>query len=195
MTNRKNPYRIAVSGAHGVGKTTFCDDLKIALQSDDWGNNSVHVVTDVARSLKAEGIPINQETVADQYAPFFERHFLNLFVDNDADFVIYDRTILDSLGYATANGNLALPWMRLIKTIALRVIPSIRIYFFIRIEFDLEDDGVRHIGSAYQAQVDQAIMEVLRECRPDAFAISGDRRRRVRQALSRISALPPGASR
>jgi len=92
------PVRIAVSGAHGVGKTTFCFDLEAALTSLHDGCKTAHVFTEVARSLKAEGIPINRETEESQYALFFEKHAFNLLTnDIEADCLIYDRTILDSL--------------------------------------------------------------------------------------------------
>src|SRR5438046_2491967 len=116
--SHSSPTRIAVSGTHGVGKTTFCADLKGALSSHPSGPYNVEVVTDVARHLHAEGVPINQGTEESQYALFFERHVSNIFSEPDVDFVIYDRTILDSIAYATANGNLNAHWISFAKTVA-----------------------------------------------------------------------------
>ena len=85
------PISISVSGAHGVGKTTFCNDLAGTLKSHGDGSHRVEVVTNVARDLHAKGIPINRGTEELQYPLFLEQHLTNLFAHNDSDFVIYDR--------------------------------------------------------------------------------------------------------
>lgn len=149
--------------------------------------STVELVTDVARTLYAQGIPINQETEDSQYALFFEKHLANLFHNSSADFVIYDRTILDSISYAQANGNLAASWLQFAKTVAKNTIGRIDMYFFIPIEFPLHKDGVRPPDVRYQAQVNQAILEVLDECGPKYTTIVGGRENRVQQAVLRLS--------
>jgi len=187
VSELRSPIRVAVSGAHGVGKTTFCRDLKATLESRAGRvAGSVELVTEVARTLSAEGIPINRETAEDQYALFFEKHISNLFRETQADFVVYDRTILDSIAYATTNGNLAPPWIQFTKTVSQHVLNRIDVYFFIPIEIPLHDDGVRHTDADYQSQLDNAIMQVLRECRPSFTIVTGTREQRVHQALNEI---------
>src|ERR1043166_2086223 len=134
--------RVAVSGAHGVGKTTFCSDLQSSLQSMGGKAPRVHLCTEVARALQAEGIPINRGTEEWQYALFFQRHLSNLVVDHMTDYVIYDRTMLDSLSYAVVNNNLHESWVEFVISLFAELSKRIDVYFFIPIEFALESDGV-----------------------------------------------------
>jgi thymidylate kinase len=187
LTENCRPFRIAVSGAHGVGKTTFCSDLKAALLRGEGQSISVELVTQVARSLNAQGIAINRGTEEDQYALFFAKHISNLFRTTKSSVMIYDRTIIDSIAYATANGNLAKSWMQFAKVVAQNVIDRIDVYFYIPIEFSLEDDGIRPSDVAYQAQLDDAVLQLLREFRSDFAVVAGSRDERVAGAARRLN--------
>lgn len=179
------PIKIAVSGAHGVGKTTFCNDLRSALEQSDV---VIHIVTEVARTLKAEGVPINRETQGSQYALFFERHVSNLFTNHTVDYVVYDRTILDSLAYAVVNGNLDLNWIRFIRTLSSIILKNIDVYCFIPIEFALSADGVRNTEAEYQRKLHNTLLDMVQGCRRDFAMVTGSRSERVRQVLR---LLPP----
>lgn len=178
------PVRIAVSGAHGVGKTTFCFDLKRSLESDSL--HSVHVFTEVARALRAEGIPINRETKESQYALFFEKHVSNLFLGHSAEYLVYDRTILDSLAYGLVNGNLDQNWVRFVSTLASFIMKQVNWYFFIPIEFPLSADGIRNVETEYQTKVDEALVGLVRRTCPEFVMLTGSRSERVGRALSLI---------
>lgn len=175
--------RIAVSGAHGVGKTTFCNDLADALKNKGF---SVEIKTDVARSLREEGVPINRGTEESQYPLFLERHLANLLDNGDSDFVVYDRTMLDTIAYATANGNLGDQWLSFLRKAATPLLHSIDTYFYIPIEFEIENDGVRATEREYQTEVDKALTEILKECRPNFITLTGGRDERVAEALRSI---------
>ncbi|HEY4487500.1 MAG TPA: AAA family ATPase [Candidatus Paceibacterota bacterium] len=186
MVKPSKPVRIAVSGAHGVGKTTFCGDLAEAFKSDDQERHSVEVVTNVGRDLHAMGIPINKGTEESQYPLFLEKHIANIFKDWQSDFVIYDRTIVDTLAYGIANGNLDHRWISFLRKTAPHLLEIIDVYFYIPIEFEIEDDGVRATEGEYQADVDKALVDILKECRPDAVTLSGGRAERVEQAMEKV---------
>jgi thymidylate kinase len=179
----RQPIRIAVSGAHGVGKTTFCLDLQAALTDSSSRAHSVELVKEVARTLRAEGVPINQGTTESQYARFFEKHLYNLLIDRDTDYVIYDRTVLDSLGYARANGNLGESWTNLVTTISRFLIREIDVYFLIPVEFKLQADGIRDTDLSYQNTLSVAISAILGEFGIEFCTLKGSRTERVRRAL------------
>ena len=185
LLDRPAPVRISVSGAHGVGKTTFCSDVADALKA---GGRTVEIKTDVARSLKGEGVPINQSTEDAQYALFFERHLDNLFAPPQTDVVLYDRTILDSIAYAIANKNLDSRWLSFAKKAAAHLLEGIDLYFYIPIEFAIEDDGVRATGAEYQNRVDQALVALFKESQLHVITIVGNRAERVEYATKIISA-------
>jgi thymidylate kinase len=185
-SNARRAIRVAVSGTHGVGKTTFCEDLAAALRDHRRGPYSVEVIKDVARHLHAEGVPINQGTADAQYALFFERHVLNLCTHRSVDFVVFDRTIFDSIGYATANANLDKQWISFVKVLSTYLIERVDTYFYVPIEFSIVSDGVRATGLKYQEAVDRAMAEIIHECRPNVISLSGTRSERVARALRAI---------
>jgi len=178
-----------VSGAHGVGKTTLCFDLQSALEAQKERPPSVCVLTDVARTLRTEGIRINRETEDSQYALFFEKHVCNLLADHSADYIIYDRTVLDSIAYAAVNGNLHEHWIRFMKSLSSLIMKKIDLYFFVPIEFPLRGDGIRDTEIEYQRHLDQALAEFVRQCRPEFQLITGTRSERLRLALDLIHPL------
>ena len=55
------PFKIALIGSHGVGKTTLCYDLAARLKRRDL---EVHLVAEIARSCP---LPINTETTLDAH--------------------------------------------------------------------------------------------------------------------------------
>ena len=177
--------RIAVSGAHGAGKTTFCNDLAEALKKQ---GKSVEVKTDVARSLRDDGVPINRGTEESQYPLFLEKHLDNLFQEYDSDFVLYDRTMLDTIAYATANGNLDAKWLAFLRKNLTHILRTIDIYFYIPIEFGIEDDGVRATETEYQTKVDHALLDILKECWPKVVTLTGSREERAKKAMKCIVA-------
>ena len=178
--------RIAVSGAHGVGKTTLCNDLAKALRE---GDKSAEVVTNVGRHLHAAGIPVNKGTKEEQYPLFLEKHLVNLLAEYGSEFVIYDRTMVDTIAYGVANGNLDPRWISFLLKAAPQFLNAIDAYFYIPIEFPIEDDGLRATEIDYQLQVDRAVVDILKQCRPNMIRLGGSREERVAQAMRNISAM------
>ncbi len=172
---------LAISGAQGVGKTTFCNDLSAALK--DVAGVSVEMRARVARDLKDRGISSDERTSASDYAPYFERHIENLLKDSVSDYVLLDRSIVDTLAYARVNGNLEPSWMRLSYRLAQLLSGRIRWYFFVPIEFGIEDDGVRYVSSEYQRRLQDEMLSVLGGIFPHFVTVRGSREERISQAL------------
>lgn len=175
--------RVAVSGAHGVGKTTFCNDLAAAFKGR---SKSVEVLTNVSRDLHAEGVAINEGTEESEYPLFLEKHLTNLFEKGESEYIIHDRTMVDTVSYAIANGNLHQRWISFLLKATPHLLTGVDRYFYIPIEFEIEDDGLRATGKEYQISVDRAVVDILQKCRPDAITLTGSREERVAQALKHI---------
>ena len=186
VAQRQRSIRIAVSGTHSVGKTTFCADLGAALRTLDGSSHTVEVITNVSRHLFVSGVKVNKETEESEYPLFLEKHISNIFKDWGTDFVVHDRTIIDTIAYGTANGNLHPNWISFLTKAAPHLLRGIDVYFYIPVEFAIEDDGMRSLDTEYQAAVDRAQVAVLQACRPDAITLRGSRDERVARALAII---------
>jgi thymidylate kinase len=176
---------LAVSGAQGVGKSTFCADLKGALL-ERWPGRTVEIRTRVARGLKDIGISSDQQTEEDHYPLYLERHIENLLTVSSADYVILERTLLDTLAYATLNANMRAAWMDFCLKLGDLLASRIRWYFFLPIEFSLQDDGTRCVDVEYQARLEDTMLSLIRRSRPDVSVVRGSRAARVDQAMRLI---------
>jgi hypothetical protein len=180
----KNDF-VAVSGAQGVGKTTFCADLKSALL-EKWPERSVEIRTRVARGLKDVGISSDQQTEEEHYPLYLGVHIDNLLTVSSADYVILERTLFDTLAYATLNDNMRAAWMDFCLRLGELLTSRIRWYFFLPIEFALEDDGTRCVDAEYQARLGDTMLSLIERCRPDVRVVQGGREARVAQAMRLI---------
>lgn len=180
------PIRIGVSGAHGVGKSTFCADLRVCLQEIRSKDCRIEVVADVARTLLKQGVGINKNTREEEYPLFFDLHLRNILSERSADFVIFDRTILDSVAYAGVNEHLHPNWLSFVKSVTSYIAQQFEFYFFIPIEFALERDGVRPSEKDYQHAIEREIKSLLDEIHRPAIELIGGREMRVQQAVKII---------
>ena len=179
---------IAVSGAQGVGKTTFCNDLAAALAASRTPAPSVEVRGDVARSLIAHGVSSDAGTSSEEYPLYFEGHVRNMFEPTSADFVLCERTIVDTIAYAKLNGNLDANWLRFAATLGRLTLSRFSLYCFIPIEFALESDGVRYADSTYQSNLAATINRVLEETVSTYRVVRGSRSERVAYVLAELTA-------
>ena len=120
------------------------------------------------------------------YALYFEKHLRNLLTPTDADVLILDRTILDTLCYAEVNRNLAPEWTGFVECLAAHILAGIACYFFIPIEFGLVDDGIRFIDREYQLKLERAISAKLNWIHPKHYVLRGTRAERVEKVISII---------
>lgn len=183
---------LAVSGAQGVGKTTFCQDLQVRLAQDPIVTREVFVRGGVARGLKDSGIPSDGATRAEDYALYFRAHFENLLSAPEDRITVLDRTFADTIAYAILNGNLHQHWLDCFEYVAKQLLRRVDVYFWIPVEnhLGLEDDGVRSTDRQYQLALDRVMRETLSSVRDDIVEVRGSREERVAQALVAIDARP-----
>ncbi len=89
------PFKIALIGTHGVGKTTLCFGLAARLKQQHF---TVELVHEVARRCP---LPINEETTLEaQRWIVFEQLAEELVAATRASVVLCDRSILDNYAYS-----------------------------------------------------------------------------------------------
>ncbi len=182
---------VAVSGAQGVGKTTFCQDLRQRLEEMDLEFN-VCMRGDVARTLKQRGVGIDGATKAHEYPLYLNAHLTNLREASEgSELTILDRTLVDTLSYAIANGNLHVNWLHCMTSVARMVLSLIQVYFFIPVEpwLPLVDDNVRETDKEYQMILNRVMWQTLTSLRKDIVVIKGSREARVSRAIAAMETI------
>jgi len=175
---------IGVSGAQGVGKTTFCNDLKLHLDKF-FKTKSIDIKGGVSRNLINKGIATDKLTRPNDYPLFFKAHFENA-IESSEDLVILDRTFLDTFSYALINNNLHPNWLLFCQSIIKYLMTKIDIYFYIPVDpnVDLKDDGIRNIDKVFQLELGRSMEKVLIEYYSNHIKLSGSRSERVEFASS-----------
>lgn len=140
--------KIAIVGAHGVGKTTLAKALAKELQ--------LKIIPDTAAEAFHKGFIVNENTpIENQFwilckALEYERDALEDFIADKAlyDNIIYSRNIFDDSHV-----------LRIIEDIVLKN-ASYDLLLYIPIEIPLEDDG-RSMNIAFQKKIDNEYKEFL----------------------------------
>ena len=151
------PLFIGVSGMSGRARSTFCQDLHNRLHRRYGDSVKIDLVPSFAGELIKEGRSHDQLTRPDDYAAYLRRHFANL-NRTDADVIILDRTLLDTLAFAELNGNLASDWLDLTQVIAETTAQKMFAYFFVPYApADTDNSGERQ----YRERLDTSLWTVV----------------------------------
>lgn len=178
--------RIAIAGAHGVGKTSLAYALTNSLTGFEVTLNS-----QLARTLIKNGYPLGRNATTESYIQYIVAQLRAERFCEPCDLFISDRTLLDPLAYAIVNrnsSNSAVPEniIELLRVTWLLETQQYALYIFVPIEFDMSIDGVRPEGKDYQKKVEDQILSLLNEYDVNYITVSGtleDRNRQVLHAL------------
>lgn len=133
--------KIAITGVHGSGKTTFISDLMIELAK----RGKVCVVSEAARDCP---FPINEDATYESQVWMFAEQLKRESEASvcDPDFIICDRSIMDSVVYASWGDSVNSGMLRAMSTMAREYMRTYDIV--VRMPLNLEylvDDGVRAV--------------------------------------------------
>ncbi|MEW6505525.1 MAG: ATP-binding protein [Chloroflexota bacterium] len=160
---------VVISGAHGTGKTTaayiLAGKIKMLAAVD------VRVRTELARECpfticqNRGGVERRAEADA-QWWIFAKQVLRDLDTTRRADrqVIIYDRGLIDVIGYSAALGyhEIAYAMMQIAKTINLKRFYDYVIFKPIA-EFPLIDDGCRSLDQEFRQEVEHAILSAWDE--------------------------------
>ena len=149
-------HHIGIMGAHGTGKTTWANELKI-LGEHKLPHLRCAIVSEVARRCP---FSVNQKTTQQSQEWIFHAHIAaELHHKAWADVVICDRTVLDSLAYAEVAGFKEL--VDACMPAALRHIDRYydRLYFCRPHKGWLVNDGFRDTDPKFQEKVDACLAD------------------------------------
>ncbi|MBS8122528.1 ATP/GTP-binding protein [Candidatus Vampirococcus lugosii] len=150
--------KIAISGAHGVGKTNLLEKLEL---------ENYTKINEIARELiEIMGNPKNMEPI--DKSNFQHNVFIQqLIQEKKAKNFISDRSIYDILAYS--EGLYCYDFLEKVANLKKRY----DAIFYIPIEFELENDGVRFEGIEFQKEIDNRIVDLLEIFYPDYYTLTG----------------------
>ena len=175
--------RIAVSGAHGTGKSTLIADLARNLPGYAVAEESYH-------ALLAEGHVFPALPSRDDYELMLERSCLTL-VANDAPNLLLDRCPADYLGYLVASpGPLSEVLDRWFGRVA-RAMATLDLVIFVPIEHPERIDAAAFEWPGLRRRADDALREIVVEDTwgiiPGVIEVAGTTEERVKQVLDRFA--------
>jgi len=90
---------VGITGAQGVGKTTFCNALAATLMAKTTAQ--VHLSPSIGGRLKELGIPLGSSASADSVAAVYRAH-IDRNLERNPGIVLFDRCAVDALAYVRA---------------------------------------------------------------------------------------------
>lgn len=158
--------KIALTGAHGTGKTTLSKELIVKLVSLGRLRACREAPRLIAESVgdpeffrRGNNSPERQGMIFLEHVLEEQRQGVN------CDILITDRTLVDHLAYTATLFPLAerSPEFGVYKRIAFETLDQYAVIFKVPIEFPLVDDGVREADVKFQADIDRKIDELYQE--------------------------------
>jgi predicted ATPase len=167
--------KIGITGAHGTGKTTLMNAFVKR-------HPEFKRITEVARDCP---FPINEGTT-DKAQRWILHEMINRELGAYPNDMITDRTTLDSWAYtkrATMKGTIKEETSMEIGRIAMPWMLTYDYVFYVPIEFELKQDGVRSVDRLFQKDID-SYMRVGYDRK--MFPVHGSIEDRVEQIEKRV---------
>jgi predicted ATPase len=167
---------IALIGSHGVGKSTLLRSVKNYLPH-------VQITDGNSRIVRA----YNKE-IGNKLSERDEQVLINRLSDNKwpglvkQEDLFVTRTPFDHFAYSKALGwsDLAEERLRLFEKVGWSNIK----FFYIPIEFELEDDGVRYTDKFFQEEIDKLLVSCIRKYDLDVVNLLGSVQERTETVIN-----------
>lgn len=170
--------RIGISGAQSVGKTTLLNALRSEKQFIDYT-----FCNEVTRRVQSYGLSINENGSDLTQRLIMQEHVVNVFMN---DKMITDRTSLDGLVYTQylvenkkANHYAYDQALKIFN----KVQPRYDIQFYIKPEFEIQNDGVRSVDKFFRDRIVTIFDETIRLNNLPVVYLTGSVRERVQQVI------------
>lgn len=181
---------IALTGSHGVGKTTLgCELYKYYIQK-----KSTYFSEGIPRNIIAKGFPLGYLATMDSYVEYIIDQLSALSQAQQYDLYISDRTLLDPYAYALANQSINKSLItpreiELLHQVWLLEQKQYDLYLFLPIQFAMENDGIRPTGEKYRELVSQTILKLLHDNNLNYVTVTGNPQDMLSQAIQSINSL------
>ncbi len=174
--------RIAFTGAHSTGKTTLINILK---QNPDFVDYTfIHSPT---RSIQVNGNQINEKGDDTTQNLIMFQHVMNS--NTSAKKVVFDRCSLDGFVYTSylyANGKVSKETLKISECICLNTISKYDCIFYLPIDIELNNDGVRSQDPDFQLKIGKLFEEYRATYKIPVIPIVGTVEERIEKIYNAI---------
>lgn len=160
--------KIAISGSQGSGKTTLLNVIKEKRSFPEYT-----LITEIVRTLIQQGVQINRGADHISQMRILEAHYKNILREEN---FITDRCAVDAFVYATYDylqGNYTYQEHKQHEEIFLSCIKSYDLFFYLPIEFSLQEDGVRDTDVDYQQEIHRLFLTIYKKYKLNPIALTG----------------------
>lgn len=165
--------KISLSGCQGTGKTTLLKKIE-----EEAG---LFCIKEVIRELKAKhNISFNKECNYRSQLLILNTHLQNALIYPN---FITDRSSIDAFVYAIYSYQQKVfteEEFRNFKRLFQVTLPLYDKFFYLPIEFDLKDDGVRSMDDTYRNETDKIFRGIFKEYRINFIELKGSVEDRVK---------------
>ncbi len=166
--------KIAICGAHWVGKTTI--SRKIAEEFD------LEILPDIVVDAYNMGLEINEWTPIETQTWLIWQQMANEKIKID---FVADKCIFDYYVYAKALG-MDEDVVSVAKKVAMKTY-NYDYVFYVAPEFPIEDDGIRSTDPNFQASIDKTYKNFLDDLEIDYVQLTWTIEARMNQILDRVN--------
>lgn len=173
--------RIAITGAHSVGKTTLINQI---VEHFSKKNVVFDLIPDASRIAYKLGFATNEETTIDSEMWIFSKHIEMEMTSGDN--YITDKCFVDLLAYAEFIFEKNKNFLEILRDIAAKRARKYDLILYIPVEIPLENDGVRSMDPGFRDAVDEKINIILKDFKLESKTIKGNRDERIEKAIKLI---------
>lgn len=152
--------KIGFIGAQSTGKTTILNLLHNALPHYQKCNEATRWVLELGIGINENGNDLTQELI-------LMKHLENLSL---YDNMITDRTLIDGYVYTKylhSLGKVSDSILEKTRSAMYRLIHKYDVIYYLPIEFELENDGVRSVDEEFRLEIDKNFKELVQELNKD----------------------------
>ena len=174
--------KYALTGSHGVGKTTVVNVLTDWLEEN--GLKAI-VNSSNARKIKQSGGIVNEEG-DDQVQLIVECSHVSKFCEDNW---FADRSVIDGYAYTEYlyhHRKVSAATFQLVKDLMEAFLKNYTEIFYIPIEFGVTDDGIRKNDENFQKEIDEIVARTLKLSNIRYYTITGSVFERVEKIKSII---------
>lgn len=174
---KEDLMKIAVTGAHGAGKTTLSKHLS--------GRNNWRYIPESPFQALQAGFAINEHTSLETEVWIFARQAEMELAEPPW---IADKCMIDLFAYADYFFNSDKALMNVLMRMTDAAVQNYETVVYCPIEFPIEDDGFRSLDPVFQLEIDKRIKNLLYRYGLPTINVTGSRDQRfaqVQQALSK----------
>jgi len=176
--------KIGITGTHSTGKTTLVESLRTEKFFKDYFFD-----INVTRWVKEIGLPINEHTNDASQEVNLTKRIAHL---NSFDNIVCDRTIIDNLAYSSLGKHITPRSLEYQNKLVVANIFKYDFIFYLPMDIDVVDDGVRMIDPIFRSEIDHFIQNFIERVKKehphnDKFhTVRGSVRERIQQVLDII---------